>query len=929
MTSPIRLEADYSYIEGEKLSPIRIPADEVKSTFIKHVPSALPPPTGVTGGHPHGLTAKHEFRRNTIHHIAADKTPIRKKSGGTFSSALKPLIAPLTSPRASVTSGSTGAIGSLSSLRKTKSYLDAKLSNNKENVYRLGKASRIGSPKSSQQKQQHQQHQEQEQGQEQQPSHFPFESSPQIPESPLNKKRNIDVGDSPLKIAKVVTNANDLSSYKGDEEEEAEDEEDENLQQNTLIRVDEVFNKEDLVGQLTKKSPKRNSPTRSPKKGKKEDSAGYVGAVVIDDDSDSDLANPTDISQTIMPKKYQDVTLSNKIAFNVEKDYITPQRLTEPIAKSPETNQQLRMVTEVEVENTTPLKKQQKHSPTIVQGYEEIEEEELEMEVEVDAENITAVENDDEKEMDKATGSVDDEGGDSDEEIVEVEEPTINFITSPNSKPVFSVDHIKRIQEENSKDIENLENVIYQKNQEILKFSEELSSTNGKFLILDQEIKELTLAKKKLIANEDILKVQLEHTERELARANKNLKSKTGLVGQFEERVNKLKTQNKQQQQDLESTRDELSKLNQSFNLKESQLKELEASSLELDSSLVKAETNIRENEKKILELTDANISNNSKIEKLLSEKESLLIESGNLKQENQELQEINSKQSSLVEELDKLETLAKDKIEALENTILKKLKQIDQLEDDKKSNQAEIIRVTEQSESLEISLKKDLALVEEKLKTNELERDHLKSKLEDSDSRVNKLNTKVKELEKESIHFTQEQESLLEQIDVLKQTNKEKDQIINSDTKKMSELVEKVNELRQENNTKSQEKDVSGLEAQLKELKQELEQINEKHQAKIQEVAELLYIQYSKKHEFKVLEVRKSMEKKFRKQVENLHNDNKAQSRDIESLEKKLDIVNMEKNQLLGLIEEYKAVAEQDSRKRSPRSPRRQKPRY
>ncbi|KAL7667121.1 Autophagy-related protein 23 [[Candida] zeylanoides] len=870
MSSPARLEPDYSYVEGEMLSPIKLPATNAIV-------------------HPHGLTAKYEARRQTIHHTTMETPKSDTRATGAPFSSLKPLLAPLTSPRAAA--GSTRA--DLASLRKSKHRIDAKLvnlqysspSHNKENLFHH-KSDQLVSDRN-----------------------LPLESSPnKMMDSPLNvRKRHDSEHARPAKIAKVVTNANDLeSSFKrgsiGSDDDGA----------NLSIQVDEVFHKEDLVGQLSNVERLQT---------------------VIDNDSDSDLAAvvQTDVSQTIATQhnKSREATQSHTIISGANVDYVTPKRPTEPVAKSPETGQQIRMVEAVEVENTTPLKK---HQP------------QPQLQLPLESEQPYEQKSPRDRESSEKGPTVDDnediydDFASDDEEEMEEDEATTDFLSSPNSKPVFSISHIKKIQDENAKEIGSLENVIYHKNQEILKFSEELSSTNGKFLILDQEIKELTSAKKKSLVNEELLRVQLNHTEADLAKTAKKLRLKTKLSIRLGEKTTKLRAHSKALQKELATIKEELSCLRAIHDMLQVELEQKKSLVTAQEDRLNTLEVQTQTLEGRLMELTDCNVANNNKIEQLLKEKEDLLTDLSEIKQEKSELQEINEKQTKLLEELDKLETLAKQKITDLESKLERSNEEATTLSREKQDVYEQLEKLTQYNEELEKSTKHELDVLRQKLKAKELEREHLQSKLDDSESRIVKLQSKLSELEGERSHLSQELTNTAEQVVLLKSTNKEKDGIISGDTKKMSELVETVNQLKQRISDREKEMSdrpaafnpaeplrpdglVADLEAQVKALKDELEQSSAKSQARIQEVAESLYYQYSKKHESKVNEVRRSIEKKFKKQIDHLQYENKAQSRDIESLEKKLDIVTTEKNQLLGLIEEYKAVAEQDTRKqRSPR---------
>ncbi|CAK7894156.1 autophagy-related protein 23 [[Candida] anglica] len=881
-------------MEGEKLSPIRI------AEF----------PTGSGGDHPHGLTAKHDARRNTIHHTV-NRTPLSTRRTSEILS-MKTQLAPLTSPR------TLKYVSTFESIGKSKVKLDARLQQqqqqqqssrdnsptNKENVYRLGKAQRTSSRLSSESMNSRQ-------------PRSPFESSPTKIDTPSRsnnnsltmmgssqkKKRNHEVLEeistaSPShKIAKVVTNANDLESSFRNEPELEDQEEQENNKNNTSIVIDDVFNKEDLVGQLSSSKPTTNTAT-----------------TVIDNDSDdSDLEvgrnSANEFSQTMVTKYHTKVpesenfTQQNKILINVDEDYVTPQRLTEPVAKSPEINQGNRVIEESIVENTSPLKSH------------------------ID------------REIPKTVNISD---NDDDDEIIEdgiEDEPTINFLMSPNSKPVFSIDHIKKIQNENVKEIESLENIIYHKNQEILKFSEELSSTNGKFLIFDQQIKELTSAKKKLIGNEELLKVQLKHTERDLAKSAKSLKIKMNLTNQLESKIQKYKQQLNSLNSDLELINKEKDNLLKDISELNEKLKlEIENHTV-TNSKKIELEEEILSKNKELTLVGEVNLELNLKVESLLKDKEELLTEIKNLKEENVELHDINDKQTSLVEELDKLETLAKNKIAHLiADTEDGKLK-IEKLNNEKNDLQVKLDDLTTIHNETQINLDqctnslneltKNLEIIENEKKELSSDLELLQSKYDNSESFIQSLNKKLELFQQENERLKEETTKAKSQIELLKSANKDKDEIISGDTKKMSELVQKVNQQKQkiseyEDNVTSKEsnstEEVNELKSMIKKLQQEIENNNEKTQTRIQEVAEQLYYQYSKKHELKVAEVRKSIEKRFRKQIDHLHIENKSQIRDIESLEKKLEIVSVEKNQLLNLIEEYREVAESDPRKRSPK---------
>ncbi|CUM54288.1 Autophagy-related protein 23 [Debaryomyces fabryi] len=891
MTSPLRFEADMSMIEGEKLSPIKIPHSRLSTTTKS---------PDILAKHPHGLSAKHDARRNTVHNETPKgltATPLTKKAEPLYSVNKR---APLTSPRAANQPN-------LDSLKKSKTKLDARLyelksssrhgsPSNKENLYNSGRniqASQLSSEVNSS------------------ISHkSPFESSPSKIDTPIkqiNSSLAKDVESSPpksspsktdkrsiedstiensRKIAKVITNANEseISHHNSDDEH--------------LVQIDQVFNKEDLVG--------RFSSGASPAK--------LQEPTVIDEDSDGDIYNnEVNTSHTTLSKfrGNESTQLSRIIKITDEVDYVTPQRYTEPIAKSPETNQQHRIQENIPDNNglkeaISPLKN---HRLSV---------------------------NNEQNEDHASPNKIEDEN--SDLEFNELEdEPTINFLLSPNSKPVFSLDHIKKVQDDHFKEVVNLEEVINNKNQEILRFSEELSATNNKFLIYDQKIKELKQDKKKLAANENLLLIQLKHNERELASMTKALRIKENNVTQLESRLSKSKSKCESIAKNLESVIQEGESLREHIKKLEKSVEDKSISQKEYETQIKTLDDEIKAKNSEISSLTDANIDYNIKVENLLSEKEELLNETERLGRENNGLEEINSKQQELLEELDKLENLAKDKITNLESTLDAKVREIKLVMTEKDELLTKLDRITEETKILERELQQSKTEIEDltnKLNNYNDARNELNDNINGLQKDLDKSNEANKALQNRVNELIQEIEKLNQnvsesetQVDLLKSINTEKDEIISGDTKKMGELVQKVNKQKQIiadyekdyskalediKSLQSESKD-SSLNEQVEDLKKQVSEGQAKTNARIQEVAEQLYFEYSKKHELKVNQVRAS----FKKQIDNLHFEKKSQARDIDSLQKKLEIVNMEKNQLLRLIDEYQSGSDPSSKKK------------
>lgn len=447
--------------------------------------------------------------------------------------------------------------------------------------------------------------------------------------------------------------------------------------------------------------------------------------------------------------------------------------------------------------------------------------------------------------------------------------------------------------------------------------------------------------KKKLIANEDLLTVQLKHNERELASVTKTLRVKENNLVQLETRLYKYKTKNESNLNRLDDVIDECNSLKDQVAKLQKGIEDKELSQKEFETQIKSLDEEVYAKNKEISSLTDANIDYNIKVEKLLTEKEELLTETERLGRENSGLEEINSKQQELLEELDKLENLAKDKISSLESSLETKSQEIKKVMAEKDELLTKVDKLTDENRSLESDLdhaKSEIKELNNKLNNYDSTRDDLreqntkllgeiKKTTEISETLQSKVDELMLEIEKLN-HKVSESET---QVDLLKSINTEKDEIISGDTKKMGELVQKVNKQKQtiadyEKDYEKAMDDIKTLQSkgENKSLNEEIEELKKqvslgqaKTNERIQEVAEQLYFEYSKKHELKVNQVRAG----FKKQIDNLNFEKKSQARDIDSLQKKLDIVNMEKNQLLRLIDEYQSVS--DNKPKNKLSPK------
>lgn len=508
-------------------------------------------------------------------------------------------------------------------------------------------------------------------------------------------------------------------------------------------------------------------------------------------------------------KKSEDNTIVSKIT---SVDYVTPQRYTEPVAQSPASNPRINEVIEDNTKSntlTSPLKTHKIHHHDSDDDDEDLP-------------NNFELEN----------------------------EPTVNFMSSPNSKPYFSINYIKQIQESHDNEIIDLEKIINSKNEQILSLSQELQSTNGQFLKFEKEIKDLKQIHSKVKADKELITIQFNQNNHEIGSLNKKIKIKENLVLNLEDRIVKLNQKINELNQSNEALSENYNKLTDKFEEQAEKLTSLEES--------------INEKVEEITTLTDSNLQFNLKIENLLKEKEDHLNEIEALKSKEQELNDSVATFKKTIAENDSMINELKAKINTYDQTC--------------KNYEVELKNFNQEFKNLNEILDKN------------------------EDEKI-QLNNKVNELLQLNSNLANDEKSLSKEIDYLKtenqkliDANNEKDGLIKIDGQKIDTLVQKVNHLESNNSNKQ-------LLSQIADLKEQVAMGQEKTDLRIREVAEQLYFQYSKKHEDKVNLLKNS----YKKQIESINNELKHKSRDNESLEKKLNVANKEIESLLNLLEDEK----------------------
>ncbi|KAG2734972.1 hypothetical protein G9P44_001186 [Scheffersomyces stipitis] len=820
MSSPIKsaqspTRGNEKVIFDETFSPVKLPVDKEIATEHHRTPE-------VVIHHPHGLSAKHDARRTSIHATnrrSMVNTPLVPTTIPLLSSTSKKAIYPMTQPRVNKSVN-------LDSIKRAKVRLDSKL-NGLLSKNDTGKENRN-----------------------------PFESSPtpridinssivvvedsRDNSSPLKRQSHVghDSGSS-KKIAKVVTNADEATDYHIS-----------NTSSQYSKQVDEAFFKEDLVGQL---SSSKSSPVVS--------KVADENVNVIDNDSDSDPEDygriETTISQTIIPNAtFNGKTFSNSmnsdnhtqlnkiIRLESNSDYITPQRQTEPVARSPATNQLVRINEALVVDDaddesannksdlkdaTSPLKN---HMPKLAHK--------------------------DRNEYD------DDENGNEDEDLLEGEklanEPTINFLMSPNSKPVFSLEQISKMRSEYDKKSSELNEQISAKDQRIVSLSKELTLANDLLMKLEQQVRDLKESNNKLISNEDILSIQLKHNERELASLTKNFKIKENSVAYLRKKLNTKKEEYEETKAQLQDTESNLRTLRSEFN---------ESNNLNIENT-IKIEKLLKEKEDAWNQLEkQKNLYSELQV-KFESKEEYYVAKVKELTKQNSELLAANSENESLIKDF---ENVTNTKIVELETTI------------------ADIHREKEE-------VSKRLAKSAEYV--SEIE--SLKESLHEAQSANKKLEFKVN-------HFEDVNRNLKLDYEKAEAQSKNKDEIIAEDVAKLNELVDAVNkkDVQHREDIEALELEVAKLKngranalEEVESLKRQVDQTKQESDEEVKRLAHYLHREYAEKHVKKLGDVKSHYEK----EKDRLIRERKIADRDNELLRMKLNNCDEEIRQLTEILE-------------------------
>lgn len=764
----------------EDFSPIKISfrTDSIGSN-ITNIPHHRTPQRIIH--HPHGLSAKHDARRNTIGHNNSIKrrglvnTPLISNAG---------IRNPITSPRLV----SRQPIN-LESIKRTKQHMDKQIKlafpdENKENRKHLDLSSSD--------------------------SEEPFSS-------PLKRSRNGDhhhqastLGGELLHPSKIPKMSTSLNKEEIETREETQED-----------RIEELV-KEDFV--------EKHRPT---------------SVIDDDDDDEEDVNEAEDAEEQGLPKFQQALehTQINKIIKEDRADYVTPERMTEPVAKSPETHQNVRVIEEDRTENFENYKDNTSPSK---RGNGNIED------GEDDTANLTL------KQLEN--------------------EPTINFLLSPNSKPVFSLNQVNKIQLEHDNKTKGLLEDLDSRDETIKQLNEQLHAANEKLIVSQQENRNLKEMKDKLVNSEQLLTIQLNHIERELASLTKNCKIKDSSLNNLKRKLTEQKLLLDESQQENDNLKNHL---NDSQRLERDLKAEIIDTNnsnidmtLKLDQVVKEKEELWARNQELLEKLAYADNVSNSKFEKLKND-----------------LQELEASQTSLRNRYHELE----EKNKKLESEIQVKETRIQQLKEDNSTNEKLMKEYDEVATAKihEIEAERDEALkngheLQNSVTDLSVEIRCLEDKLKESEHANSKLQLKIDELEAREVPAEESQElkSKLETKETeLNKTTKEleqKNETIKDYLTKMDQLVDRVESLKQQNDESNKEKE---------NLVKEINDLQDRADAEWDKLSKHLHAEYSRKHIEKV----KFLRETFEADMDRLVQDKKTLEREVEFLKAKIDKGNEE----------------------------------
>lgn len=450
--------------------------------------------------------------------------------------------------------------------------------------------------------------------------------------------------------------------------------------------------------------------------------------------------------------------------------------------------------------------------------------------------------------------------------------------TSHQRRLVYTASEMDISRQKLYNEITKLEMSIKTKNDEIILLNNDMNEAENKILRLSETLDENFREKDHLQESLRLTGLQVTNLNDELDSVNKKLIASINLLRTSEAEVDAIRQKH----------------LDECHHLKVS-ISDLEEHSKKLEENL--AQCSLTSNELK---------SENEQLKLLMK---ALSDEKMKLRRD---FESITNSRDVLLAKLDELKNdkeILTLRLETQQTTLVEKNEQLVALNQKFKELCEETTNLHNEMAKFETEQKlKDRELTEKNKQIEELS--SLCSQFEDDvsslRSELHSTRVLIEDDSSTKINLQSENESLLKSVEDLRKQNLEKDKIISGDTKKLTELVEEVDRQKQVisdykmNVNKSEVGSESELLKQIASLKHQVATAQQKTDERIQDVAEQLYHQYSKKHELKVNQLKEKYDTKMEENLLELE----LKRREIETLESQLKTEMKEKNYLLSALE-------------------------
>lgn len=448
-----------------------------------------------------------------------------------------------------------------------------------------------------------------------------------------------------------------------------------------------------------------------------------------------------------------------------------------------------------------------------------------------------------------------------------------NGNTEPIAEANFSRTYVQELQEVHRDRLQELEDKIASKTKEIKHLNTQIYGMRQNLADLQdknlQQNNNLELSRDQ----KSMLEEELRSRNEMIVVLNRDLAQQKSMNTESQLRIKQMKMEMEENVKDADHLRQEMGLLEETRDVLE-RLTDEQKKSLEESRALIDALQEEKLDLLKTLEDSEASAR-------------SLQRDLDIMKTDLAELRDENVQLKQTIEEKELAQRSSNEKLQEL-------MKETETIHE-------EMATFEKEYKQLELQLLDKTAAIE----SLEAENRELSLALEESRKSHDQLQREVSQLQSDQYALTQDKAALEEQIGALKSQHLEKDEIISGDTNKMGQLVLEIEQLKKDLASKARQQDdsTSNYDAQqhITSLQQQIASAQEKTDERIQEVAEQLYHQYSKKHEVKVGQLKK----KFEIRLEENRAELEAQKRKIETLERLLLAETKDKNHLLMLLED------------------------